>query len=604
MAFTFASQSAAGAAPGWVLPGERVEVPGGRIALTAGGTLAIVGEKHTDSASALEANVRPAGGTFTATTLDSGPAGSVGPFPAGLFADTNGGFLTLWSPPLGVTPRPLRAAYRPSGGSWALLTNPAADPTTFALGTSPSGQVYLVFVEGGKTYVSVRPPGSGNFPTPTQLNVPEPKVSGMAIAGNDAGDAIITYTPKVAGGVVAYRRSGATGTWTSAATLDTTGSLSGDSLAIDANGNAFVAWLREQTSGADHVQTIGVAYAPAGAAFGSADLSRTATYTPVEPFGAEGDSFGPLEVSFDRQGVAHLVYERISNESASTLRDATHAADPAAPTSADTVIGALTETGGPRFIGYSLAALSDGTLLAFVQDAVEVVSYTRSAGGSWGPRTVLGCSESIDQTGTLVSDGASKALATWSDASAPGGFLLAAYGPTALGTARVRWRWRRRVVRRRFVGARHAGRDCGERAGGGERSFCDAAGVRHVFAGARPHGKAVVRGTRQAEAPRRQDDQYRRRRRLPAARAGCTASGSATVAGAAAGAAKRTVVGRIAIRIRAGKSAAVRFMLNRAGRTLLRRKRQLRMTLALTLRGARSTTLHRTITVRAPRRRG
>jgi hypothetical protein len=316
--------------------------------------------------SVVQAAVRPAGGVFSppvdvsASDLNvSMPAVAMG---------QGGDAVVAWTAYNG-TSTVAQAAVRPAGGSFSApitISSPAPYGSPASVAMDRAGDAIVVWERSDDVNqvvsASVRPAG-GAFSAPVDVSAVMPRdslgVSVPAVAMSDGGAAVVAWRRTDAGGGVQASTRPAGGAFSapvlvSAPTQDVATSIpSAPSVAMDAVGDAVVAWDRRPAVGESRVAQAAVR--PAGGAFSAPqDISLTG-----------GDALA-TQVAMDALGDAVAVFGRAAgfNSAGNTVVQAA-VYDATAPVLSTVSVPATATAGVPVAMSASASDAWSGVAMAF-----------------------------------------------------------------------------------------------------------------------------------------------------------------------------------------------------------------------------------------------
>lgn len=262
-----------------------------QIAMNAAGDAVVAWEHLVGQTMAVQAVVRPAGGTFSAP-VDLSAAGLSGPLPR-VAIDGAGNATVVWTQagPAGTT---VQVATRPAGGSWAPAADlsPADDAGSGRVATNGSGETIAVWTQAdaaNNTIVqaSVRPVG-GAFEAPADLSAAGRDAVDPHVAIDAAGHAVAVWS-RFDGStrVVQTASRPAGGAFGTPAGLSLAGGDARDpSVVANPAGDIVAAWQR--SDGADTI--VQAAVHRAGTGFGAiSDLSAPGRDAVAPQLGIDAD---------------------------------------------------------------------------------------------------------------------------------------------------------------------------------------------------------------------------------------------------------------------------------------------------------------------------
>jgi len=249
----------------------------------------------------LRAAFRPAGGTF-------GPAERVLALPAAeqvpsfkLAMDTKGDTVLVWL--ASRVPRSfVQAAYRPAGRRFGASKTLAEESGQ----TAPDGQLaYVDHVDAaidargdavaawwnaGRIQASLRPLALGAWRSPHDLGRPGPCCTGPTVAIDAKGNAVVAWAVSPAGTVRASALTAGSERWRTARTLSKPGDRAfseAPSVVVGARGDVVVAWAANRTSAAivDAVRPRGGRFAPAQDVWHGTGFAEGPPQMAVDPQG-------------------------------------------------------------------------------------------------------------------------------------------------------------------------------------------------------------------------------------------------------------------------------------------------------------------------------
>jgi hypothetical protein len=219
-----------------------------RIASDGAGNIVAVWRSVDGDLSAIESASRPAGGSWTEPQRISTPA--LATESPKLAMDKLGNAVAVWQRSDGQS-SVVQAAIRPAGGPWSEAQDLSApgDVAFNADVAAKAGQVTAVWtvLRDRQTVIETSSrPIAGPWAPPQRLSGPVGNASAPVVAVDDHGGAVASW--RWADGaflVVQAALRSAEGVWSAPQTLSGPGrSASQPQIAMDADGNAIVAWLR------------------------------------------------------------------------------------------------------------------------------------------------------------------------------------------------------------------------------------------------------------------------------------------------------------------------------------------------------------------------
>lgn len=311
-AAALACAPAAAAAPPWSAPVTLSQpdqsVDDSHVAVSGNGTAIAVWARSNGAHDVVQASLRSPGGDFGAPIdLSTGGASATSPSVA---VDDAGNAIVAWRR-LDGNPI-IRVARRAAGGSFGApvdvsLADRSSSSPEVAL--APSGEAIVVWrsTDGPETLAmaSIAPPG-GDFGAPIELSARGTRSARAGVAMDAAGNAIAVWERD---GVIRARIRPAGGSFGSTIDLTAPGMASGPTVAMNAGGDAIVAWSR--SDGANRI--VQARMRPAGGAFGPTDDAISSPGEDADGATAALDAAGGAIVAWSRSDGAN---ERVQAASA------------------------------------------------------------------------------------------------------------------------------------------------------------------------------------------------------------------------------------------------------------------------------------------------
>jgi hypothetical protein len=264
------------------------------VALAANGRAVVVWHGGTATAPLLQASTqaKPGGTWSTPVTIGAIDVGAQAPI---IGIDGSGNAVVAWS---GATATnvlgPISSASLPAGGAWtAVKTLDASGSSTIRLVVNATGSAIVTWSDEDNIWADS---GTilGGFAAPVDIGQAlgyqhRPRISFVAL--NNAGQAVVTYTPQSTIGMAAIRS--ANGTWTGATALPCS---FGGSAAIDGVGNVVVLCEGSTTNSAGQlVATQETTRLPAGSSTWSTPALLTSDTVSSES--VVGDAAGSFVIA-------------------------------------------------------------------------------------------------------------------------------------------------------------------------------------------------------------------------------------------------------------------------------------------------------------------
>ncbi|MFT3866295.1 MAG: PKD domain-containing protein [Solirubrobacterales bacterium] len=270
-----------------------------QVAIDQAGEAVAVWERFDGSNEIIEAATRTAAGVWLAPlNLSAGGENAHAPQVA---VDPGGDAVAVWHRSDGST-YVVQATTRAAGGGWQPpvdLSAPGVDAKDAQVAVDQAGDAVAVWegYEGGHwiAQAASRPAG-GIWGSPVDLSASGVDASELAVALDQAGDAVVAWDQYDGSTYVAEAASRAAGgSWQSPVDLSTAGGIAyGPRVALDPGGDAVAVWSRDD-GGSEKAQA---AIRPAGGSWGA----------PVDLSAADGVAPDP-QVAVDSEGDATAVWQ-------------------------------------------------------------------------------------------------------------------------------------------------------------------------------------------------------------------------------------------------------------------------------------------------------
>jgi hypothetical protein len=266
--------------------------------------------------------------------------------------------------------------------------------TTVALALVPA---VLLLVLG----FAARADAAGDWGTPIPISAEGEYSTNARVAGNPDGDQVAAWQHTLAGGhtVIQIASRHATGAWSAPEDIsETSGQGIYPSVAVDASGEAFVAWM-EEAGGEPRLE------------FSRGDVSGGPWTIPQPVPGSQSGVVASPTVLLDASGDAVVTWASFGST------DEVMAATEKEGTWSTTTLDASNAV-GPRFISAAVEPDGEAAIVWNLgEEAIQVA--TADIGGHWAVQTLASGSDPYTAP-RVAFDGAGMAEVTWSDGGAFG----------------------------------------------------------------------------------------------------------------------------------------------------------------------------------------
>lgn len=269
-----------------------------QIAVDGAGDVTVVWERYAESKMLIQADYRPAGGSWQPfETIGEMPLASA-PEPW-IAVDKAGDATAIWK-----AHETIQSAYKPAGGNWeAPVAVSGSESFTPQAAVDAKGDTTVVWMHfNGSEYVvqSAYRPAGGSWEAPTLVSEPGEHGGDPYIALDAKGDTLVVWrsaSETTEAVRAAFRPSG--GSWEAPATLSIPGhGVEELRTALAPSGDAVTVWS-DYTKEVGGYSTVDAAFRPAGGNWEA----------PVELSQGGANAF-PSDVVFDSSGNAAVIWER------------------------------------------------------------------------------------------------------------------------------------------------------------------------------------------------------------------------------------------------------------------------------------------------------